>query len=122
MTQTVELKVRMSCQGCSGAVRRKLEKLQGVASYDIDMDKQKVTVIGDVDPQEVFEHISRTGKETSFWVEPQEAAVEPEPTTEEAVSVASVEPEESKLITEEAVAVASVKPESKPAAEAVASA
>eukprot|EP00897_Mesotaenium_endlicherianum_P004007 jgi/Mesen1/3634/ME000020S03157 len=67
MTQTVELKVNMSCGGCSGAVKRVLDKMEGVESYDIDLKEKKVTVVGNVTPEAVLETVSKTGKATSFW-------------------------------------------------------
>ncbi|MQK22661.1 heavy-metal-associated domain-containing protein, partial [Escherichia coli] len=48
-SQTVVLKVGMSCQGCVGAVNRVLGKLEGVESFDIDLKEQKVTVKGNVE-------------------------------------------------------------------------
>ncbi|KAI5058068.1 hypothetical protein GOP47_0026238 [Adiantum capillus-veneris] len=65
--QTVELKVAMSCQGCVGAVKRVLGKMEGVNTYDIDLDAQKVTVKGNVKPEDVLSTVSKTGKATSFW-------------------------------------------------------
>ncbi|KAL8518169.1 hypothetical protein ACS0TY_009507 [Phlomoides rotata] len=67
MTQTVELKVAMSCQGCVGAVKRVLGKTEGVESFDIDLEKQKVTVNGNIQPEAVLQAVSKTGKATSFW-------------------------------------------------------
>ncbi|KAK9733268.1 hypothetical protein RND81_04G055900 [Saponaria officinalis] len=67
MSQTVVLKVQMSCSGCSGAVKRVLDKMEGVESYDINMDEQKVTVKGNVQPDAVFNTVSKTGKKTEFW-------------------------------------------------------
>ncbi|KAI5432225.1 hypothetical protein KIW84_036102 [Lathyrus oleraceus] len=89
----------MSCTGCSGAVNRVLEKMQGVESFEIDMKEQKVTVKGNVKPQDVFETVSKTGKKTEFWVEPEnkstETATEVEhvikPSDSEAAVIASVE-------------------------------
>uniref|UniRef100_A0ACD5ZAJ5 Uncharacterized protein n=1 Tax=Avena sativa TaxID=4498 RepID=A0ACD5ZAJ5_AVESA len=66
-SQTVVLKVAMSCEGCSGAVKRVLTKMQGVETFDIDMKEQKVTVKGNVKPEDVFQTVSKTGKKTSFW-------------------------------------------------------
>ncbi|KAF3434152.1 hypothetical protein FNV43_RR25255 [Rhamnella rubrinervis] len=83
MSQTVVLKVGMSCQGCVGAVKRVLGKLEGVDSYDIDLEQQKVTVKGNVQPDVVFQTVSKTGKKTTFWegeapAEPKgEASAEP---------------------------------------------
>ncbi|CAL1386899.1 unnamed protein product [Linum trigynum] len=75
MSQTVVLKVVMSCEGCSGAVKRVLTKMEGVESFDIDMKEQKVTVKGNVQPDAVLQTVSKTGKKTSFW----EAAEAPAP-------------------------------------------
>lgn len=57
----------MSCGGCSGAVKRVLTKMEGVESFDIDMEQQKVTVKGNVKPEDVFQTVSKTGKKTAFW-------------------------------------------------------
>ncbi|MCH1933186.1 heavy-metal-associated domain-containing protein, partial [Shewanella sp. A25] len=62
--ETVVLKVGMSCQGCAGAVRRVLTKMEGVETFDIDMEQQKVTVKGNVKPEDVFQTVSKTGKKT----------------------------------------------------------
>ncbi|XP_010244224.1 PREDICTED: copper transport protein ATX1-like [Nelumbo nucifera] len=67
MAQTVVLKVGMSCQGCAGAVKRVLDKMEGVESFDIDLKEQKVTVKGNVQADAVFQNVSKTGKKTSFW-------------------------------------------------------
>ncbi|CAN0910642.1 Copper transport protein ATX1 [Linum grandiflorum] len=64
---TVVLKVAMSCEGCSGAVKRVLTKMEGVESFDIDMKEQKVTVKGNVKPEAVLQTVSKTGKKTAFW-------------------------------------------------------
>lgn len=57
----------MSCQGCVGAVKRVLGKLEGVETFDIDIDAQKVTVKGNVAPDVVFQTVSKTGKKTAYW-------------------------------------------------------
>ncbi|PHT65119.1 Copper transport protein CCH [Capsicum annuum] len=68
----------MSCQGCVGAVNRVLGKMEGVESFDIDIKEQKVTVKGNVEPEAVFQTVSKTGKKTSFWEEAAPAPAEPE--------------------------------------------
>ncbi|CAH8351171.1 unnamed protein product [Eruca vesicaria subsp. sativa] len=83
--QTVVLKVGMSCQGCVGAVNRVLGKMEGVESFDIDIKEQKVTVKGKVEPEAVFQTVSKTGKKTSYWpveAEAPKAEVEPKAETE----------------------------------------
>nr|KJB75019.1 hypothetical protein B456_012G020400 [Gossypium raimondii] len=67
MSQTVVLKVGMSCQGCVGAVKRVLGKMEGVESYEVDLEQQKVTVKGNVQPDAVLQTVSKTGKKTAFW-------------------------------------------------------
>nr|KYP53004.1 Copper transport protein ATOX1 [Cajanus cajan] len=57
----------MSCEGCVGAVKRVLGKLDGVESYDIDLKEQKVVVKGNVQPDTVLQTVSKTGKKTTFW-------------------------------------------------------
>ncbi|KAI4373082.1 hypothetical protein MLD38_011245 [Melastoma candidum] len=70
MSQTVVLKVGMSCNGCVGAVKRVLGKMEGVDSFDINLEEQKVTVKGNVQPDAVLQTVSKTGKATAFWEEP----------------------------------------------------
>ncbi|NP_001295682.1 copper transport protein CCH-like [Jatropha curcas] len=79
MSQTVVLKVGMSCQGCVGAVKRVLGKMEGVESYDIDLQEQKVTVKGNVQPEAVLQTVSKTGKKTEFWEAEAPAAPETKP-------------------------------------------
>ncbi|XP_023541206.1 copper transport protein ATX1-like [Cucurbita pepo subsp. pepo] len=74
MSQTTVLKVAMSCQGCVGAVRRVLGKLEGVETFDIDIDAQKVTVKGNVERDVVFQTVSKTGKKTAYWEDEAPAA------------------------------------------------
>ncbi|KAK3001548.1 hypothetical protein RJ639_021230 [Escallonia herrerae] len=91
MAETVVLKVGMSCQGCVGAVKRVLGKMEGVETFDIDFDQQKVTVKGNVQREAVLQTVSKTGKKTAFWEDapaPVPAPAEPESKTTEAVSVA----------------------------------
>ncbi|CAL1374063.1 unnamed protein product [Linum trigynum] len=93
MSQTVVLKVGMSCGGCSGAVKRVLTKMEGVESFDIDMEQQKVTVKGNVQPDAVFQTVSKTGKKTAFW---EEAETKPAETTEAAPAAPAPAPAETK--------------------------
>ncbi|KAI4384079.1 hypothetical protein MLD38_009846 [Melastoma candidum] len=74
MSQTVVLKVGMSCNGCVGAVKRVLGKMEGVESFDVNLEEQKVTVKGNVQPDAVLQTVAKTGKATSFWEEPAAAS------------------------------------------------
>jgi copper chaperone len=48
-------------------VKRVLDRLPGVQSYDISLETQKVVVKGDVDAAKVKEAVAKTGKKTDFW-------------------------------------------------------
>ena len=39
----------------------------GVESVDIDLKEQKVVVKGNVQPEDIFQTVSKTGKKTEFW-------------------------------------------------------
>ncbi|MFQ6663710.1 hypothetical protein Gotur_031123 [Gossypium turneri] len=78
---TVVLKVGMSCEGCVGAVKRVLGKMQGVESYEVDLKEQKVTVKGNVQPDAVLQTVSKTGKKTTFWEGEAPAEAETKPAT-----------------------------------------
>ena len=54
----------LSCSGCSGAVNRALSKLEGLSSYNVDLEKQTADVYTDhVSYEDVLEKIKKTGKE-----------------------------------------------------------
>lgn len=61
-----------------------LTKMEGVESFDIDMEQQKVTVKGNVKPEDVFQTVSKTGKKTAFW----EAEATPDTAAPEAAPAA----------------------------------
>lgn len=76
----------MTCGGCSGAVTRALKKVhdsgagserhaplsltiadfQPVTSYDVNLEKQEVLVIGTIPYDDVLAAIKKTGKEVSI--------------------------------------------------------
>jgi copper chaperone len=41
-----EFNVEMACEGCSSAVTRILSKIDGVESFDVSLENQKVIVTG----------------------------------------------------------------------------
>lgn len=51
----------------------------GVESFDVNLEEQKVTVKGNVQPDAVLQTVAKTGKATSFWEEaaPAEPEVKP---------------------------------------------
>ncbi|KAI7732091.1 hypothetical protein M8C21_029568, partial [Ambrosia artemisiifolia] len=66
--QTVEIKVKIDCEGCERKVRRSVEGMKGVTSVTIEPKQHKLTVVGYVDPQKVLSRVAyRTGKRVEFW-------------------------------------------------------
>jgi len=43
---THEFKVGMTCEGCSGAVTKILDKVEGIQSFSTDVPNQKLLVVG----------------------------------------------------------------------------
>ncbi|KAJ5086311.1 metal homeostasis factor ATX1 [Penicillium alfredii] len=56
--------VSMSCGGCSGAVERVLKRLEGVKSFDVNLESQTATVTTEpsVSYDTVLTTIKKTGK------------------------------------------------------------
>ncbi|CAN4110595.1 unnamed protein product [Withania somnifera] len=64
--QVVVMKVSLHCQGCAGKLKKHLSKMEGVTSFSIELDRQRVTVMGHVSPVGVLESISKV-KRAEFW-------------------------------------------------------
>ncbi|KAL6900791.1 hypothetical protein ACP4OV_005467 [Aristida adscensionis] len=64
---TVELKVRMDCDGCERKVKNTLATMRGVQSVEINRKQQKVTVQGFVEPHRVLRRALSTGKRAELW-------------------------------------------------------
>lgn len=62
----VVLKVDMMCDGCVGAVRNVLEKMEGVESVDVNLEKQTAVITGSVSAAEAAEKVSKSGKKTEI--------------------------------------------------------
>ncbi|WOG97354.1 hypothetical protein DCAR_0416694 [Daucus carota subsp. sativus] len=65
--QTVDLKVRMDCDGCELKVKKALSSLSGVKSVEINRKQQKVTVNGYVEANKVLKKAKSTGKKAEIW-------------------------------------------------------
>lgn len=52
----------MSCSGCSGAVTRALQRLDGDNKIDVSLENQTVEVITDKDYDTIYNTIAKTGK------------------------------------------------------------
>ncbi|CAM8954028.1 unnamed protein product [Rhodiola kirilowii] len=68
--QTIDLKVRMCCEGCERVVKRAIFKLRGIDSVEVDLKMEKVTVTGYIDRNKVLKAVRRRGKRAEFWPYP----------------------------------------------------
>ncbi|XP_010254188.1 PREDICTED: uncharacterized protein LOC104595243 [Nelumbo nucifera] len=64
--QMVVLRVSMHCHGCARKVEKHISKMEGVTSYQVDLESKKVVVIGDILPFEVLESVSKV-KNAELW-------------------------------------------------------
>ncbi|XP_048885650.1 copper transport protein ATOX1 [Brienomyrus brachyistius] len=59
-----EFFVDMTCEGCSGAVTRVLNKLD--VKFDIDLPNKKVFIESDKDADQLLETLKKTGKTVTY--------------------------------------------------------
>ena len=52
----------MTCGGCKNAVTRILGKIDGISSFDADVEKKEVTVTGTFDEKLLLEKLEKWGK------------------------------------------------------------
>ncbi|XP_044488698.1 heavy metal-associated isoprenylated plant protein 22-like [Mangifera indica] len=65
--QTVEIKVKMDCDGCERRVRNAVSSIKGAKSIDVNRKQSRVTVTGYVEPNKVLKKVKSTGKRAEFW-------------------------------------------------------
>ncbi|PHU19533.1 Heavy metal-associated isoprenylated plant protein 26 [Capsicum chinense] len=65
--KTVEIKVKMDCDGCERRVKNSVKHMKGVKSVEVIRKQSKVIVNGYVDPNRVLKRIKSTGKRAEFW-------------------------------------------------------
>ncbi|XP_065875109.1 heavy metal-associated isoprenylated plant protein 23 [Euphorbia lathyris] len=65
--QTVELKIKMDCDGCELKVKNALSSLTGVKKVEINRKQSKVTVTGYVEANKVLKKAKTTGKKVEIW-------------------------------------------------------
>ncbi|XP_031486080.1 heavy metal-associated isoprenylated plant protein 20-like [Nymphaea colorata] len=65
--QTVELKVRLDCDGCERRVKHAVSSMKGVKSYDVIRKQNKVVVTGYVTAKKVMKRVRSVGKKAELW-------------------------------------------------------
>ncbi|KQK23009.1 heavy metal-associated isoprenylated plant protein 27 [Brachypodium distachyon] len=65
---TVEMKVRIDCEGCERKIRKAVESMEGVTGVEVVPKQNKVAVTGYVDPAKVMRRVAyKTGKRVEPW-------------------------------------------------------
>lgn len=65
----VRLEVGMTCEGCAGAVKRILSKMEGVKSVDTNVDERTVIVSAEgVTADEMVEKLSKWSQASGKYV------------------------------------------------------
>ncbi|XP_010558674.1 PREDICTED: heavy metal-associated isoprenylated plant protein 21 [Tarenaya hassleriana] len=65
--QTVEIKVKMDCDGCERRIRNIVRRMKGVKTVEVNRKQSRLTVNGHVDPNKVLKRVKSTGKKAEFW-------------------------------------------------------
>ncbi|KAL3526985.1 hypothetical protein ACH5RR_011641 [Cinchona calisaya] len=65
--QTVEIKVKMDCDGCERRVKNAVKSMKGVKELEVNRKQSRVTVSGYIDPNKVLNRVKSTGKRAEFW-------------------------------------------------------
>ncbi|KAB5516653.1 hypothetical protein DKX38_027301 [Salix brachista] len=65
--QTVEIKVKMDCDGCERRVKNAVNSMKGVKTVEVNRKQSRVVVSGYVDPNKVLRRVKSTGKIAEFW-------------------------------------------------------
>ncbi|XP_022761197.1 heavy metal-associated isoprenylated plant protein 19 [Durio zibethinus] len=78
-----EYKVSMHCNACERTVAKAISKLKGVEKFMTDMNKHKVIIIGNFDPQKVSKKLrKKTGKKVEILIKEKQEET-PKDTTNE---------------------------------------
>ncbi|XP_039116423.1 heavy metal-associated isoprenylated plant protein 26-like [Dioscorea cayenensis subsp. rotundata] len=66
--QTVEIKVKMDCEGCERRVKKAVKDMKGVNQVEVNPKQNKLTVTGYVEPKKVLKRVrNKTGKHAEVW-------------------------------------------------------
>ncbi|GAB0097841.1 Atox1 [Sergentomyia squamirostris] len=65
-TPVHKFQVEMTCEGCSGAVKRVLGKLEQIDDVSIDLQEKTVLVTSTLPAEQILETIRKTGKTTTY--------------------------------------------------------
>lgn len=65
---TVEVKIRMDCEGCERRVKNSVSSMKGIRSVEVNRNQSRLTVTGYVDAETVLKRVKAgTGKPAELW-------------------------------------------------------
>ncbi|CAL4952139.1 unnamed protein product [Urochloa humidicola] len=64
---TVNIKVKMDCEGCERRVKSAVKSMRGVTSVAVNPKQSKCSVTGYVEPANVLARVRGTGKNAEMW-------------------------------------------------------
>ncbi|KAE8783302.1 copper transport protein CCH [Hordeum vulgare] len=65
----VELKVGMHCDRCIKSIKKAIKTIDDMESYQLEKETNKVTVTGNITPEEVVKALQKIGKTVTYWGE-----------------------------------------------------
>ncbi|PKA59698.1 Heavy metal-associated isoprenylated plant protein 26 [Apostasia shenzhenica] len=65
--QTVQIKVKMDCDGCERRVKHAVRTMKDVISVEVNRNQSRVTATGYVEAKKVLERVRSTGKVAEMW-------------------------------------------------------
>lgn len=65
--QTVDLKIKMDCDGCVRKVKNALSSMKGVKNVTVDKKQSRVTITGYVEAKKLVKKVQSTGKKAEIW-------------------------------------------------------
>ncbi|KAL6187637.1 hypothetical protein ACLB2K_039035 [Fragaria x ananassa] len=65
--QTVEIKVKMDCDGCERRVKSAVSNMKGAKQVEVNRKQSRVTVTGYVEAKKVLKKVKSTGKRAEIW-------------------------------------------------------
>ncbi|KAH6784666.1 formyltransferase [Perilla frutescens var. hirtella] len=66
--KTVDIRVKLDCDGCERRVKNAVKTMKGVRSVEVNRKQERVTVSGFVDAKKVLKRVKNTGKKTAeLW-------------------------------------------------------
>ncbi|KAJ3689996.1 hypothetical protein LUZ61_019160 [Rhynchospora tenuis] len=66
--KTIDLKIIMDCEGCERKVRKALEDIKDVSSFELNPKQKKVSVTGYIEQGKLIKRLAhKTGKKVEPW-------------------------------------------------------